>query len=203
MKKRPKYTEKIFIQISEMSVGEVFTAADFSTIANMDAINKALSRLNEEGKIRRIMQGIYDFPEYSELLQEYSTPRIDKVAMALARKFNWTIAPSGDTALNILHLSTQVPNVWEFVSDGPYRNYNIGNFELCFKRRANKDVSGMNYLSLVLVESIKTIGKEGMNSSIIKKIKDELSPIQKKVILEDCKTTTSWVYEFIKIICEE
>ena len=56
-----------------------------------NAINKILSRLSEEGRIRRITQGLYDVPEYSSLLQEYAVPRPDMVAEALARKFNWTI----------------------------------------------------------------------------------------------------------------
>lgn len=37
---------------------------------------------------------------------------------AIARKYNWTIAPSGNTALNLLGLSTQVPSKWKYVSYG-------------------------------------------------------------------------------------
>lgn len=40
---------------------------------------------------------------------------------------------SGNTALNILHISTQVPNVWEYVSDGTYRDYMIGKVPLKFR----------------------------------------------------------------------
>ena len=58
--------------------------------------------MNESGTIRRIIQGIYDKPVYSELLNEYSSPKVEKVVEALARKFNWTVAPAGETALNYL-----------------------------------------------------------------------------------------------------
>jgi hypothetical protein len=47
------------------------------------------------------------------LLQQELSPDFDQVAQAFARKFNWRIQPSGDTALNLLGLSTQVP--WRVV----------------------------------------------------------------------------------------
>ena len=99
MSTRPKYQQEITSRINDYSKGIVFSAADFMDVADTDAINKTLSRLSEEGRIRRVVQGLYDVPEYSNLLQEYAVPRPDMVAEALARKFNWTIAPCGDTAL--------------------------------------------------------------------------------------------------------
>lgn len=65
------------------------------------------------------MRGVYYYPRYSELIQEYETPSPNKVTEAIARKFNWTIAPCGDTALNMLGLATQVPAKWSYISDGP------------------------------------------------------------------------------------
>ena len=47
------------------------------------------------------------------------------MAKAIARNYNWTIAPTGDAALNLLGISTQVPSKWEYVSSGPYKEYNI------------------------------------------------------------------------------
>ena len=120
---RPAYTKELEERISALPFGEAFTAFDFTNIANAGTINRALSRLADEGTIRRIVQGVYDRPEYSEFLQEYAAPQMDRVAHALARRFNWTIAPAEDTVLNLLHLSTQVPATWMYVSDGPYRSY--------------------------------------------------------------------------------
>ena len=128
MSERPKYQIKIDERIMAYPFGTAFSASDFLDIADANSVSQALFRIEKEGKIRRVMNGIYDKPAYSELIQEYGMPRIDKVADALARRFNWNIAPSGDTALNILHISSQVPNVWEYVSDGPYRDYMIGKF---------------------------------------------------------------------------
>jgi hypothetical protein len=71
-------------------------------------IHQALSGLTRAGTIRRVCHGAYDYPRHSQLLGELS-PDIDQVAQALARKFNWRIQALGETALNLLRLSTQVP----------------------------------------------------------------------------------------------
>ena len=89
--------------------GWAFSPNDFVEGFSRDQIENALSRLCREGKIRRVCRGIYDYPKYSELLQQELSPDFDQVAQAFARKFSWRIQPSGDTALNLLGLSTQVP----------------------------------------------------------------------------------------------
>ena len=81
---RPKYQQEITSRINDYSKGMAFSATDFMDVADTDAINKTLSRLYEEGRIRRITQGLYDVPEYSSLLKEYAVPRPDMVAEALA-----------------------------------------------------------------------------------------------------------------------
>lgn len=103
---RPKYMNGIKERLKQMDKGSVFTTSDFLDIASTDAINKALSRLNEDSVIRRVLQGVYDYPKYSDLLKEFVGANPEKIAEALARKYNWTIGPCGDTALNLLHLST-------------------------------------------------------------------------------------------------
>ena len=53
------------------------------------------------------------------------------MAHALARKFNWRIQPSGDAALNLLGLSTQVQGRWIYLSDGPGRELESGIIPWC------------------------------------------------------------------------
>lgn len=199
---RPQYLLEITIRIEKMQAGNVFTAVDFFDIADTDPVNKALSRLCEEKKIRRIMQGVYDKPEYSEFFKEYSAPRMDKVSEALARKFNWTIAPAGDVALNMLHLSTQVPNVWLYASDGPNREYKIGNTILKFKKTANREMSNYSLNTMLVIQALKTIGKERVSHEDIQVLRTNLTSQDKKIILAEARTATAWVYQYIKRICE-
>ncbi len=198
---REKYQREIQRQIECFNDGDVFSAIDFVEIAGTDPTNKALSRLSELGLIRRIIQGIYYKPIYSKVLDEYSSPNIEKVADALARKFNWTIGPAGETALNVLHMSTQVPNSWCYISDGPYRNYKVGTYEIVFKHCANKEISGRSYLTISVIQAIKYIGKDRIQNEDIKRLSGDLSVEDKELILKEAKTTTSWIYQIIKEVC--
>jgi len=195
------YQEQIEERINNSEKGSMFIPSDFSDIADTNAIRKALSRLQERKLIRRIMRGVYEYPEYSSFLGEYVAPSPDKVAHALARNYGWTIVPSGDTALNMLGLSTQVPATWIYVSDGPYKEYGFDKVVLRFKHTTNKDLSKVSYKTALLIQAIKAIGKENITEKTIKKILKILSSDDKAIILSEAKYTTAWVYSIIKEIC--
>lgn len=137
------YSDMIYEKIVEAGNEAVFIATDFLDIADYETARKALNRLDSYGKIKKICRGVYYNPKFSELLGEYEAPSPHNVALALARKFNWNIAPSGNTALNQLGLSTQVTAHWTYISDGPYNKFTIGNIEIDFKHRSNKEISGI------------------------------------------------------------
>lgn len=187
--------------IEKSEKGSVFVPVDFAEIADNAKIATTLSRLEAENKIRRIMRGVYDKPEYSEFLGEYISPSPNKVAEAIARNFGWTIVPCGDTALNILGLSTQVPSVWVYVSDGTYKKYSFGNTTIVFKRTTNKDISRLSYKTALVIQSIKALGKDNIDSTDIQKISSFLTRQDKDAMIKEAKISTSWIYEIIKIMC--
>jgi len=199
---REKYQIEIENRIKNFEGGYAFSAVDFADIADTDPTNKALSRLNESGTIRRIIQGLYDKPVYSELLNEYSSPKVEKVVEALARKYNWTVAPAGETALNYLHMSTQVSNSWSYISDGPYRKYEIGSYTIEFKHCANKEISGKSFLTVSVIQALKFIGKANIQKEDIERLSFSIPSEQKQKVLEESKTTTSWIYKAIKEACK-
>ena len=184
-----------------MPAGEVFTISDFSDLAVDPTIRKVLSRLEDGGIIRRIMRGVYDCPEYSEFLGEYVEPIPDKVANALARNYGWTIVPCGDTALNMLGLSTQVPSVWLYVSDGTYKEYTYGNTVIKFKRTTNKEISKISYKTALVIQALKALGKENITNEIINKITATTTKEEKATMFAEAKYATSWIYDIIKDIC--
>ena len=153
------YSDMIYEKIVEAGNEAVFIATDFLDIADYETARKALNRLDSYGKIKKICRGVYYNPKFSELLGEYEAPSPHNVALALARKFNWNIAPSGNTALNQLGLSTQVTAHWTYISDGPYNKFTIGNIEIDFKHRSNKEISGMSYKTALVIQASKRWGK--------------------------------------------
>src|SRR5574344_1557184 len=141
--------------VAEAEIGTVFVASDFVDISDKTTINTSLTRLKEEQLIRRVMRGVYYKAEYNEFLQEYISPLPDKVAHALARNFGWTIVPCGDTALNLLGLSTQIPAAWVYVSDGTYKEYSFENTTLKFKKTTNKEISKLSTKTALVVQALK------------------------------------------------
>jgi hypothetical protein len=93
---------KIVARIYSRGRGWVFSKIDFIPPFSDAEVRKALSDLAKKGTIRRVSHGIYHYPRYSGILQQYLSPDIERVAYAYARKFNWRIQPSGNTASNYL-----------------------------------------------------------------------------------------------------
>ena len=201
MSERPKYQAKIEERISNFPFGTAFSASDFLDIADANPVSQALFQLEKDGAIRRVINGIYDKPAYSQLIHEYGVPRIDKIADALARRFNWNIAPSGDTALNLLHISTQVPNVWEYVSDGPYREYLIGKTPLKFKHIMPREINGYSSITIMVIQGIRAIGRDNMTHEQADRFSSVLTAEDKMILLTEARTASGWIYKEIKRIC--
>ena len=196
------YKQEILSRIEKYESNRVFIANDFFDIAGYETVRSTLNRLVEDKEITRIMKGIYYKPKYIELIGEYESPSVNEVANAIARKYNWTIAPSGNTALNLLGLSTQVPAKWTYISDGRYAGFSFGNVTIEFKRRNNGDISKMSTLTAMVIQSIKEIGKDKITSKQIGYLREKLSDREKSELLADSRATSAWVYGIIKKICE-
>lgn len=188
-------------RINKSEIGTVFVATDFVDISDKTSINTYLTRLDEEKLLRRIMRGVYYKPEYNDFLGEFVAPEPDAVAHALARNFGWTIVPCGDTALNLFGLSTQIPAAWIYVSDGTYKEYTYEQTTIKFKRTTNKEISKLSYKTALVVQALKALGKDNVDDTLLTKLKKNLTDSEKQALLTEAKAVTSWIYEYIKLIC--
>ena len=179
----------------------MFVAVDFADISENAKIGVCLNRLEEDGLIKRVLRGVYYKPEFNKFLGEYVAPNPENVATALARNYGWTIVPCGDTALNMLGLSTQVPAVWSYVSDGPYKEYVFDRITIKFKNTTTKEISKLSYKTALIIQVLKTLGKENIDEIKLNKLSESLRENEKKKMLAEAKTATSWIYEYIKDIC--
>ncbi len=194
--------EQIEDEILKMPDGYVFVVSDFADSASYDNARKICIRLENEGKIRRILPGIYDKPMYSKILNQEVSPDMNAVAEAIARKNNWSIIPSGNVALNLLGISTQVPAKWEYLSSGDSKDYQIGNATIKFTHRADKELNRMSTKTALIIQAIKALGEENISEDAITKFSSKLSDTEKARLLTEAKPTTAWIYEIIKKICK-
>ena len=193
--------QEIRARILAAEDGAVFVAPDFADIADTATIRQGLKRLYQSGIIRRIIRGIYEKPKYSKLLDEYVAADPDAVAKALARCYHWTIAPCGNTALNLLGLSTQVTAVWSYISDGPYKTYEWNSTKLEFKHRTNKEITGLSYMTSLVIQALKTLGRTNVTPEIIQTLSEKLSESEKQACLKEATESTDWVYDTIRKMC--
>ena len=195
------YMQEIRARILAAEDGAVFVAPDFAAIADTATIRQGLKRLYQSGIIRRIIRGIYEKPKYSKLLDEYVAADPDAVAKALARCYHWTIAPCGNTALNLLGLSTQVTAVWSYISDGPYKTYEWNSTKLEFKHRTNKEITGLSYMTSLVIQALKTLGRTNVTPEIIQTLSEKMSEAEKQACLKEATESTDWVYDTIRKMC--
>lgn len=189
---------KILARVRGYGKGVAFTPKDFIDLASRETIKQALGRLSESGRIRRIMRGVYDCPAFSAILNSPSCPDLDSAAKAIARANGWTIQPSGETALNLLGISTQIPSTWTYFSDGPSRGYKLNGSAITFKHRTNKETSALSPKTSLLVQALKSLGEENVDNDVLKKLRSAFDAKELSRALREARYATSWVYEIIR-----
>lgn len=195
------YSKLIQERIENAEAGTIFISSDFADIADTETVRRNLNRLTKAGVLRRILKGVYDKPKYSNLLKEYVAVSPDAVANALARNYHWTIAPGGNTALNLLGLSTQVTAIWTYISDGPYKTYEWNSTKIEFKHRTNKEITGLSYMTCLIIQALKTLGKANVMPDTIEILSAKLNEDEKAAMLKEAAESTDWVYDIIRQIC--
>lgn len=194
--------EIISDKINDFDSHKVFFANDFLDIASNATVRQILKRLADEDKIKRVIDGFYYNPKYSELIGEYEAVSIHELALAIARKYNWNIAPYSSTALNLLGLSTQVPTHYKYISSGRYKEYKIGDTILEFKKVNPGEIANMSLKTATVIQAIKSLGKENINTQVMQKIRENLTQEERTDLMNESKSVPAWIYEVIREICE-
>jgi hypothetical protein len=195
---RQDNAQQILARIYGSGRGGAFTPKDFLDLTSYENAQKSLARFAKQGTIRRLMRGVYEYHAYSKLLNGPASPDPDAIARAIARAHGWTILPSGNTALNLLGLSTQVPAKWEYFSDGPSKTYKWSSGTLAFKKRANKETTILSPKTALLVQALKTLGESNVDRSTITALRKKLTEKERNRAVKEARYVTSWVYERIK-----
>jgi len=198
----------ILASIKNHPQGWVFTAYDFIHEFNRGEIDDSLSTLVEEGEIRRIIRGIYDYPRYGEILNINAEPNIEQVANAIARKFSWKIYPNGAAVLRDLGLykytalAAQISERNIYLTDGPNKKYYVENHCIEFKHISLKETSFIYPNTCMLIQAIKAVGKDKITPDLLIALKNKFSYKEWKQIKTDAVNSTGWVYDIIKDLCK-
>ena len=183
-------------RVNDKDAGKIFTTRDFEDVHNDKIVIKTLSRMSLEGRIHRLARGLYVKPKMTKF--GMLTPSLDDIANAIAKKEKVHIIPTGDTALNILGLSTQVPMKAYYLTDGSGRKYKIGNRAIVFKSVVPQNFQFNSRLMPLINVALKQLGEHNITDDIVKKIKDiveKSEPKEKTLMLEDISLSPRWIKE--------
>jgi hypothetical protein len=194
--------EEILNKLEDVSKGKIVFPSDFMALGSDDAIRQALSRLTKEGKIIRLAQGIYLYPEKDDVLGVLYPP-IEEIAAAIARRDKARIIPTGVQALNRLGLSTQVPLKAVYLTDGAPRTIKVGKRTIAFRKTAPKMLAVKNETAGLVIAALQEIGLNNVTKETIDKLKVILKNQPKKNILEDIHLAPVWIQKLIKSILEK
>ena len=192
----------IFQRIKDKKL-KAFSCYDFTDLSSYKTISKCLERLEDIGDIKRVIQGIYCLNLFDDVLALPILPSIDEVINCLARKHKWIICPTGNAALNIMELSTQVPTSYTYLSSGPYKEYLIYETPVSLKRTMTRELIDYSYKTLLLIQCIKAIGKDNITDKDIFILRNRLNPIEKSNALKETSIIQAWIRKVIVLICEE
>ena len=162
-------TKEIRNTIERNGPGRLYMVQDFADLNNDGLVTRALSRLENEGMLIRLAQGLYLYPARNKYGIFF--PTIEKIAYAIAEKDKARIIPSGLTALNRLGLSTQVATNAVYITDATTRELAIGNRKIIFKRAAPRNFAYKSDLFPMVVAAMKELGKDGVTDEHLKIIK--------------------------------
>lgn len=186
----------ILNRLNEQNI-KVFTINDIIDLGSYDNLRKILERMTKSGILRRLIRGVYEIPKYNKTFNMIAPPSIDEIAKALARNFNWDIYPSGNYALNILGVSTQIPSKYIYISSGPNRKYEYEGNIIVFKHATLKETNSFSYITNIVIQAFKELGKDNITDDIIKLICQKFSSDEINLICEEAKKTTIWIYQNI------
>lgn len=199
-KAKTKETAKnrVLATIKKHGNGWVFSAIDLLPDLQRWEIDQSFIALEKEGVISRILPGLYYYPEYSKLLNKNIAPDIRKTAEAIARKYDWKIFPEGNTALNYLGLSTQIPAKYIYISNGRSKKYKIGKMDLEFRHRVLTETMINNENAMLTVQAIRAIRQVHADNDFINKLSKKFSHKEWCKIEKASHKVTGWVFDVIR-----
>jgi hypothetical protein len=201
-KKSPESIESvIFSRIKKWGRGCVVLPSSFWDLGSRQAVGVALHRLEKAKSIRRLARGVYDYPIIDPLLGELS-PTIEAITKVLSKRDRFGIQPSGAYALNLLGLSEQVPAKIVFLTEGESRTLKVGPMTIQLRRTTPRNMAASGRLSGLIIQALRSLGKEHVTQTRINKLKSSIPLKQRKELLKDIPLAPVWMHQIFHEIAE-
>ena len=198
-KKENSIKQSIFKRLEECPEHSIFFLNDFAEYGSVETARKILLQARMQGLVTHLSHGIYLKPMRSRFGEV--PPSMETIAKEIAERDHVEIMPTGNTAANILGLSTQVPMTVSYLTTGSSRTINIGKRSIKFKHAAHRNFAYKGKTIPLIVQALKEFGEE----NITEQIKSALSTYMAKAndietFCDDILLAPSWIQSIIKPI---
>ena len=200
---RPKSSQslaaRLLRRIRGRAAGALFSPRDFLDLGGRAAVDQVLSRLVQEGSVRRIGRGMYDLPRAHPLLGTLA-PDPEAVARKLAGSAGERLQPTGATAANMLGLTEQVPARIVYYTDGRARKTRVGNLTIEFRRRPPRQMALAGRPAALVMSALRSLGREHVTTERLARLHREMPAKDRRQLLADLPMTPAWMHPFIRYL---
>lgn len=192
------FSNTIRERIKYIMPGELFTIKDFEDMNNDNLVTRILSRLQKEGTIFRVATGIYMNPKKTQFGILY--PALDQIAGKIAERDKAQIMPTGETALNILGFSSQVPMNAIYITNGAKRKVRVGERYIIFKNVVQKNFQYKGKLFPLIIVALRELGESRVTDEIRNKIIrliSESNTDERITMMHDLYLSPVWIKELL------
>lgn len=176
--------------------GAIFFPSDFDEIATDTAVRQMLSRMVKRGEIIRVSRGIYCYPRSNPALGlDIIPPSAEDIAQRVAERDKVKIIPTGDQALNLLGLSTQVPGNAVYITNGARKKISLGKGRSIVFRESNEFrlFDFKSNVMMLAVSAMRSIGEDKITDDILSAIKKIVMNVSPEIYKHDIRLAPVWV----------
>ena len=162
--------------IRKLPKGKPFTSARFLKNASRGAVDRALSRIVQEGEIERLSRGVFVRPRTNPYVGTV-LPDVLEVVGAIACNNGETIQVHGAEAVRRFGLSTQVPTAPVFYTSASSRTIRIGNVTVrMIHTSSRRRLQFAGQTAGLALSALWYLGKDHVTHETVATIKSALGP---------------------------
>lgn len=198
---RGNIKQTVMKNVEESEPHSIFFISDYTQFGAAETIRKILYEATITGKLKKAGHGIYIKPKTSRF-GEVPAP-LEKIAKEIAVRDKSEILPTGNTAANLIGLSTQVPMNLSYITTGSTRTIKIGERKISFRHAAPKNFAAKGVVIPLLIQGLREIGEENLTVSDNEAIKRFIDKQKDPYLQQDLPLAPAWMQKIINTLMRQ
>lgn len=195
-RQRGNIKNSVMKSIDKSPPHSIFFISDYAQLGSAETIRKILYEATLTGVLEKAGHGIFIKPKHSRF--GHVPVPLEKIAREIAERDKCEILPTGDTAANLIGLSTQVPMNLSYITTGSTRIIKIGERKISFRHASPKNFVAKGRAIPLLIQGLREVGEENITSSDIDAIKRFIDNQEDPYFQEDLTLAPVWIQKIIK-----